>query len=67
MLLHAGSLSTFLCGCMFSVGTLIVLHDIMATVFMGFAGAIASYAGTWIAKRILPEKKKTKKKGSNNR
>jgi hypothetical protein len=52
---------------MFSIGTLIVLHDIMATVFMGFAGAIASYAGTWIAKRILPEKKKTKKKGSNNR
>ena len=58
LLYHKGSLSAFLVGCLMTQYAIWTFQTLVDTFILGFAGAFASYLGTWLASRMLPKKKR---------
>lgn len=56
LLLHTDGLSAFFGGWMISCWAFWTMGDLLHTALTGFVGALASYLGAWIAKRLLPPK-----------
>lgn len=57
------SWTAFISGSLLAQFTLWLTGDLVNTALTGFVGAIASYLGLTIAKRLLPDKKGRQSKG----
>lgn len=53
LLQRSEGLSAFLGGWMISLWSWLTLDSVLKAALTGFVGAVASYAGTWLAGRIL--------------
>ena len=58
LLYHKASLTAFLVGCLMTQYAIWTFQTLVDTFILGFAGAFASYLGTWLASRMLPKKKR---------